>query len=101
MFTDRLTTTLSLSIGSDVHALVAGQIERFDIDMQVWGFTAEVTFYISSEQEADPIFEGFSGTDLISATLAFARETEGETETAPLQVSGYGIRKGVYEVVGD
>ena len=102
MFTDRLTTTVSLSIGSDVHALIAGQIERFAIDLQVWGFTAEVTFYVSAEQEADPIFEGFSGTALIAVTLTFARETEGDgASPAPLKLTGYAVSKAVLEVVSE
>lgn len=101
MFTDRLTTTLSLSIGSDVHALAAGQIERFELDIQAWGFRADITFYVSSEQEQDPIFEGFSGTTLLAATFQFARAAEGNGETpAGISVTGYAVSKSVSEVVG-
>jgi len=101
MFNDRLTTTLSLSIGSAVHNLVAGQIERFELDVQVWGFRADITFYVSSEQQADPVFEGFSGTALIAATFKFVREAEGD-EDAPgaIQVTGYAVSKAVSEVIG-
>ena len=102
MFTDRLTTSLSLSIGSDVHLLGTGQVERFSLDLHVWGFTADVTFYVSSEQEADPIFEGFSSTALIAVTLTFARETEGAEEgPSPIKVTGYAVEKAVTEVVGE
>jgi len=101
MFTDRLTTTLSLSIGSDVHAVVAGQIQRFDLDIQVWGFRADLTFYVSSEQEEDAIFEGFSSTALISATFKLARETDDADETIHgISVTGYAVSKAVSEVVG-
>ncbi|HET8933414.1 MAG TPA: hypothetical protein VFN67_08250 [Polyangiales bacterium] len=101
MFIDRLTTTLSLSIGSDVHAIVAGQIQRFDLDIQVWGFRADLTFYVSSEQEADPIFDGFSSTALISATFKFAREAEGDDDGVQgVSVTGYAVSKAVSEVVG-
>jgi hypothetical protein len=101
MFDDRLTTTLSLSIGSDVHALAAGQIERFALDLQAWGFRAEITFYVSSEQQADPVFEGFSGSALIAVTFSFARESQGESsEPGGITVTGYAVSKAVSEVVG-
>jgi hypothetical protein len=101
MFTDRLTTTLSLSIGSVVHALGAGQLERFSLDVQAWGFLAEVTFYVSSEQEQDLIFEGFSDTTLIAATFQLSRVAEGDEDTpAGISVTGYAVSKSVSEVVG-
>ncbi|HEY6878869.1 MAG TPA: hypothetical protein VI299_12655, partial [Polyangiales bacterium] len=101
MFTDRLITTLSLSIGSDVHALSAGQVERFSLDIQAWGFRADIAFYVSSEQEADPIFEGFSGTTLLAVTFQFKRVPEGEGDTPTgVSVTGYAVSKAVSEVVG-
>jgi hypothetical protein len=100
MFSDRLTTTLSLNIGSAVHALSAGQIERFSLDLQAWGFRADITFYFSSEQEQDPIFEGFSSTTLLSATFQLARTTDGDGQTpAGVAVTGYAVSKSVSEVV--
>ncbi len=100
MFTDRLTTTLSLSVGSEVHALSAGQIERFSLDLHSWGFAAEVTFYVSSEQQPDPVFAGFRSTSLLCVQLQFARAAEGEGDApSGVSVTGYAISKAVSEVV--
>lgn len=102
MFTDRLITTLSLSIGSETHALSAGQIERFAVELQAWGFQAEVCFYISSEQQPDPLFDVFIGSALINATLTYARKPEGSTQPpVPVKVSGYVLSRAVSEVVGE
>lgn len=101
MFFDRLTTKLSLTIGSTTYPLVAGGIERFSVDVHPWGFSADIVFYVSSEQEADTLFDPFTGSDLVSVTFSLSRETQGdEDDGALMKVVGYATRKSVVEVVG-
>lgn len=100
MFSDRLITTLSLSIGSAVHAVAAGQIERFELDVYAWGFRADVTFYVSSEQEQDAIFEGFSGDALLAVTFKLTRAPDGGGQPTGVSVTGYAVHRRATEIVG-
>jgi hypothetical protein len=85
MFDDRLQATLTLAIGSSTLTIPAGAVERIEIDARTWGFSAIVSFWVSSEAGADDaLFAPFTSTDIAQATLAIANGRlvlEGETPT--------------------
>lgn len=72
MFDERLQATLSLSAGGTKLVIPAGAIEALCLEARVHGFTAEVTFRVSLEGTTDEVFEPFTASALLQATLALA-----------------------------
>ncbi len=101
MFTDRLKSLLTLTIGSASFEVPAGSIQRFEVDVQPWGFDATIHFVVDSSQAPDPIFGPFTGTTLIGATFTFVRAVEGVSDdSGGFKVVGYGVERAVAETVG-
>lgn len=102
-YSDQLRATLSLTIGTDAFTINAGGIERLSVEAHVWGFEAEVAFYVSSADEEDEVFPRFITTDLQRASLAIAGHVlEGTEETSvPFTVTGYVIDKTVDETTNE
>jgi hypothetical protein len=72
MFDERLQATLTLTIGPASVSILAGSLETIELDARVYGFSAEVSFRVSSETGADALFLGFNSNELIKATLTLA-----------------------------
>ncbi len=77
-----------------------GNIERFRADVAPWGFEAEVAFWFDVAQTEDPLFDVFTGTKLIHATLTAQefRAREG-VRIEPIVVQGPVAEKALREIV--
>jgi hypothetical protein len=71
-FNDLLQAQLTLVTAETTTAIPAGSIEAIDLHVYPYGFTAEVSFWVSSEGVADALFKPFTSTALIQATLSIA-----------------------------
>jgi hypothetical protein len=100
---DQLRATLTLTIGSDAFTIHAGGIESLAVEAHIWGFEAEVAFYVSSADDEDEVFPRFITTDLQSASLAVAGHVlEGTEETSvPFTVTGYIVEKSLRETTNE
>jgi phage-related protein len=103
VFSDRLAGKLELSIESDSFTLQAGSFEHVHIDAAVHGFSAEVTFVISSEQQKDELFPRFLSDDLITATLSLANGNKGfaDEKANPWKLKGVVVERRVTETTTD
>jgi hypothetical protein len=103
VFADRLAGKLELSIESDSFTLQAGSFEHVHIDAAVHGFSAEVTFVISSEQQKDELFPRFLSDDLITATLSLANGNKGfaDEKAKPRKLKGVVVERRVTETTTD
>src|SRR4051794_17143197 len=103
MFTDRLKATLALTLGSDAIELPGGSIEQLDVDVQPYGFDAEVAFIVSSDQVDDAVFASFVTRDLVKATLTLANHEAAadDEDGSPLVLTGFVTEKRVVEVMSD
>jgi hypothetical protein len=101
VFPDRLRIELSFAIDGAA-AVVSGAIERLEVAMEPYGFEAEATFRISSEQDADPLFASFTGQALIWATLRVNTcVLDGTGDSAPpVAMTGVVVERAVREQVG-
>ena len=84
MFDDRLQVRLSLAIGSSSIDVAAGAIESIELEAQVYGFEASVTFRMSSEGEVDELFEPFGTDSVMKATLSLANGSLAMAGEAPV-----------------
>ncbi|XXY47177.1 hypothetical protein WME91_44955 [Sorangium sp. So ce269] len=100
-FSDRLAVALDLRIGADTFSLPAGSIERLHVDATTYGFSAEVVFSVSSEQETDALFPRFTSQDLITATLILANGNEGfaDAKALPWKLKGPVTERRMAELV--
>lgn len=99
MFDDRLQVSLSLGIGTSTFSAAAGAIERIELEAWVYGFEALVAFRVSSEGEADGLFDDFLKPDVMKATLAVANgglSMEGEVAEVSTFI-GYVTERSVRE----
>jgi hypothetical protein len=99
MFDDRLQVTLTLNIGTSTFSAAAGAIQSIELEAWVYGFEASVTFRVSSESEADALFDQFLKPDVMKATLALANGGLGmEGEVAEVSTwLGYVTERSVRE----
>ncbi|WP_437932551.1 hypothetical protein WMF37_25895 [Sorangium sp. So ce291] len=102
-FSDRLAITLELRIGADTFSLPAGSVERLHVDAAIHGFSAEVVFSVSSEQETDTLFPRFTSQDLITATLTVANGNQGfaDVEAPPWKLQGPVTERRLAETVAE
>jgi hypothetical protein len=101
-FGDAVKISLALLIGSDTFSFPAGSIKQFRVDLELYSFEAEVSFFVSCEEVADPMFSSFTTQDLIKATLSVenGRILFDADQASPMIVTGYVLEKRVREVVG-
>jgi hypothetical protein len=49
-FQERLSVTLTLTIGGKAHEVIAGSIKRLTLDLWSWGLEGEVEFLLTDNQ---------------------------------------------------
>ena len=92
MFTNRLTTTLTLTIKEKKHTIPGGNIKYFQLQWSTWGFWAKLIFWLVSQekQSEDTLFEPFVGNDPIEATIVVDRTYDKAGETVdPTCLNGW------------
>lgn len=83
MFVDRLTVTAELSIGASSRSIKAGDIKRFELKIEPWGFTGSAEFWIVNEGDSeDDLFSSFAGRDLVEVTFTIGRAFDTPSKTA-------------------
>lgn len=89
MFAEALQLDLSLRVGSARLEIPGGDIKRFEIDLSMHGFEAEVEFWVQLEVEQDLVFPLVTGQDPIEARLSVKGTVNLPTpEPDPLVVQG-------------
>jgi len=69
MFTDALKLTLALTIGGTTLKIPGANVKSLETDIHPYGFTAGLSFWVSSEKGRDPLFSKFVTQDLIKVKL--------------------------------
>jgi hypothetical protein len=69
MFTDTLKMTLALTISGTAIDVPGASIKTLRADIHPYGFTADLSFWVSSETGSDPLFALFVTQDLIQVKL--------------------------------
>jgi len=105
-FTDRLTVSVTLTLGGTAHAIPAGDVKSFALELRPWGFDGSVAFDIADNTsagglETDPLKASFLEQDLIECEL----EVKGvHTDAAPqpaltsLKVKGLVVERSLVEL---
>ena len=69
MFTDSLEMKLKLTVGSTVFNIPGGNIKALELNLQPYGFTSMLSFWVSDEESEDELFPLFIKQDLIRVHL--------------------------------
>lgn len=99
-FQDKLTVTLELTISGTKHAIVAGDIKNFQIDIAPYGLSGRADFWFvaNTAQSEDKLFAAFVGNDAIDVSLTLARESNQEWgDATPMTVKGFVTERAVEE----
>ncbi|MGK3992796.1 hypothetical protein [Sorangium sp. So ce1024] len=100
MFIDRLTATLTLTIGGQAFSIPAGDIKRLELDLAPHGFSGSAEFWfvaVAAESE-DELFAKFVARDAIEISLTVARTFDQvEEDASPMTLKGLVIEKSVVE----
>ncbi|WP_437774488.1 hypothetical protein [Sorangium sp. So ce1097] len=100
MFTDRLTATLTLTIGGQAFSIPAGDIKRLELDLAPHGFSGGAEFWfvgVAAESE-DELFARFVARDAIEVSLTVARTfDEVEEDASPMTLKGLVTEKSAVE----
>ncbi|WP_232293142.1 hypothetical protein [Stigmatella aurantiaca] len=102
---ERLSMSLTLTVGGKVHKVIAGHIKRFSLDLWSWGFDGEIEFLLTDTQgrggtEKDELLADFVKPDLIAVTLelkANLPETSARPSQTALKVQGFVTEKTLVE----
>jgi hypothetical protein len=98
MFTDALEMTLELTVGHDTFKIPGANIKSLKTRMHPYGFTARLSFWVSSETGKDKLLPRFTTRDLIRVTLNVEphfKPKDAEIESLSMQgfVTGKALRK--------
>ena len=88
---------LDVTIEGTAHAIPCSQVKRIALDLQSWGFSAEVEFYTSPHRGEDALFTPFCTAGLIEVTLTLENARE---SVDPVAVSGIVTHKELSEQTG-
>ncbi|WP_437720385.1 hypothetical protein [Sorangium sp. So ce861] len=100
MFVDRLTATLTLTIGGQAFSIPAGDLKRLELDLAPHGFSGSAEFWLVSvaAEAEDELFARFVARDAIEISLTVARTfDEVEEEASPLTLKGLVTEKSAVE----
>ncbi|MFO0660556.1 MAG: hypothetical protein U0165_12100 [Polyangiaceae bacterium] len=102
-FTDRLRFTLAVFLEAGTVNFTSGAFETLELDMDVYGFSGSVQVYVSTEQEADPLFDAFVSDSLLKVTLTVTGCLLDGTdqENVPISINALVVEKWMYEEVSD
>jgi hypothetical protein len=90
MFTDALEMTLGLTINSETFDIPGANIKSLETSIHPYGFTARLSFWVSSEKGRDDLFSSFVTKDLIEVKLDMAPHFEQpDTDIEPLTLQGF------------
>jgi hypothetical protein len=70
VFTDSLEMKLKLTVGSTVFSIPGGNIKAIELNLQPYGFTSMLSFWVPDEESEDELFPLFTKQDLIRVNLA-------------------------------
>ncbi|MCP3101822.1 hypothetical protein LZ198_23375 [Myxococcus sp. K15C18031901] len=105
-FTDRLVVSVTLTAGGTAHAIPAGDVKSFSLELRSWGFDGSVSFDIADNTSAgglekDPLKQAFLEQDLMECQLEVKSV---HTDAAPqpaltsLKVKGLVVERSLVEM---
>src|SRR5689334_18071371 len=105
MFQERLSVTLTVTIGGAAHTIPGANVRVVELDLLSYGFTGEVEFLVTDDQAfgggtTDTLITDFIKPDLIEIELSVAAShSSPETSDAilPIAVKGLGTARSVEE----
>lgn len=104
-FEDRLSVSLTLTVGGVAHEIIAGSIKRLALEAWSWGFEGEVEFVLTDNKsqggpQKDELLAAFLKPDLIEAVLviqAVLPEVAAAVSPTALTVKGFVTDKSLVE----
>lgn len=105
-FQDRLSVSLTLTLGGTEHTIAPGNIKSFELELRSWGLKGRVEFMVADNQAAggtvsDAILTDFLEQDLAEVSLELQTNyTDLPTTPTPtsLQVKGLVVDKSLVEL---
>lgn len=89
MFADALEMKFRLTIGENVFSIPGGNVKTLKIELQPYGFTCQMSFWVSAEEGPDKLFSPFVEHDLIRAYLEVSPHfKQDKPPTEPLILQG-------------
>lgn len=88
MFQDTLEMTLELNVNGETFEVPGANIKSLETSMHPYGFTARLSFWVSSVKGQDELFSSFITKDLIEVTLDVAphlKPPDADIESLTLQ----------------
>jgi hypothetical protein len=106
-FEDRLSVSLTLTVGGTAHEIIAGSIKRVALELWSWGLQGEVEFLLTDNktqggQQKDALLADFLKPDLIEVALvikAVLPEVAARIAPTELKVKGFVTDKSLVEDV--
>ncbi len=96
MFVDALEMPLKLTIGKMVFPIPGGNVKTLRLDLQPYGFTCVLSFWVSAEEGTDKLFPFFVKQDLMKVFLEVSpRLKQDEPPMAPLILRGLVTQKDI------
>ncbi|MFC1706083.1 hypothetical protein ACFL59_04565 [Planctomycetota bacterium] len=98
MFTEGLKIGLALTVDGTAYKIRGGQVKNLSIDLHVFGYEADLDFWVSCDDRTDVLYEFFTTPSLIQVGLTLASADEPE-EDAPdaLTLTGFVTGKRLFE----
>jgi hypothetical protein len=102
---ERLSMSLTLTVGGNTHKVTAGHIKRFALQLWSWGWEGEIEFLLTDTKgrggtQKDALLADFIQQDLIAVTLelkAALPETSARPSQTALKVQGFVSEKTLAE----
>lgn len=102
---ERLSLSLTLTVGGTAHTFTGGHIKRFALELWSWGWEGELEFLLTDTQahggpDKDELLAAFLKPDLIAVTLelkAALPETAAQLSATALKVQGFVTEKTLAE----
>ena len=89
MFSDSLEIKLTITAGGTDFTIPGANVKSFKVRQRPYGFKAEASFVISSEEETDHLFQDFVKPDLMKASMEISAHYHPENVTVQsLKISG-------------
>lgn len=89
MFTDSLEMKLKLTVGNTDFDIPGANIKELELDLQPYGFTSMLSFWVSDEKIEDKLFPLFTKQDLVRVHLTVSPHfITQEPEPEPLILQG-------------
>lgn len=98
MFKERLSITLNLTIKSDAFTISGGAVSRVSLRLEPYGFSGEVSFWVSTVKAPDQLLARFVSPDFATIQVTVGGGSDKPKDAAPpLLVDGVVVDRSIVE----